>query len=52
MRRIKEYKRLEDDRLQSKGNESSSAERVSAKALKGFKDTRARTAVGSGECDV
>ena len=56
MRRIKEYKLLEDYRMQSKGKapivNRSRQSGFQPKAMKGFKDTRARVATGGGEHNV
>ena len=56
IRRIEEYKRLEDDRLQNKGkvpfSKSPSAGQFSVKAPKGFEDTRVKGTIGGGERDV
>ena len=56
MKRIKEYKLLEDYRMQSKGKapivNCSRQSGFQPKVTKGFKDTRARVATGGGEHNV
>ena len=52
MRRIEEYKRIENDRLQSKGKaliKSFSTRRFFAETLKRFKDARTESTNGGGE---
>ena len=56
IRHIEEYKRLEDDRLQSKGTapviKSSSVYQFTVQALEGFEDSRARAIGGGSECSL
>ena len=54
MRRIKEYKHLEDDRLQSKGKAPllNRSRRFSLKATKGLKDTGVESINGGSECGI
>ena len=54
MRRIEEYKRLEDDQLQSKGKAPllNRSRRFSLKATKRLKNTRFESTNGGSECGI